>query len=153
VTEGSKAAVFRSAQERDYRRAALVAMERLRAVNAETVRQLRYTLFRGDALTQDEAEALFDIERSAEPHSEDWAEFLVDTIVDYLLWQQRPSGVLSEAQAEWLISQVDRTRTLPAFAILVAVLEQAHRTPGWFCAAVRGRAVKRWPALEKTRAA
>jgi hypothetical protein len=153
VTEGSKAAVFRSAQERDYRRAALVAIERLRAIDAETVRRLRYDLFRGDALTRDEAEALFDIARSAPSECGDWAEFFVDTIVDYLLWQQRPSAVLSEAQAEWLISQVDRTDTLPAFAILVAVLEEAHRTPGWFCAAVRGRAVKRWPDLAKARAA
>ena len=153
MTEEAKAAAFRTAEELDYRRAALVAMERLRAINVDTVRKLRYDLFRGDALTQDEAEALFDIERTARPDGEDWSEFFIDTIVDYLLWQQRPSGVLNEAQAEWLISQVDRARTLAAFAILVAVLEGAHRTPGWFSAAVRGRAVKGWPELDKVRAA
>ena len=128
-------------------------MERLRAINAETVRKLRYDLFRGDALTQDEAEALFDIERTARPDSEDWVEFFVDTIVDFLLWQQRPSGVLNEAQAEWLLAQVDGARSLTTFAILVAVLDEAHRTPGWFCAAVRGRAAKGWPDLGKTLAA
>lgn len=140
-------AVFRTAEELDYRRAALVAMQRLQALNAEAVRKLRYDLFRGDALTRDEAEALFEIERRAHPDSPEWGEFFVDTILDYLLWQERPSGVLNEAKAEWLLSQADRTRSLAAFALLVAALEEAHRTPGWFAAAVRGRAAKGWAGV------
>ena len=126
-------------------------VERLRALNAEAVKALRYDLFRGDALTRDEADALFDIERAVSSDCPEWAEFFVDTVVDYLLWQQRPSGVLNEAQAEWLIGQVDRTRSLAAFAILVAVLDEAHRVPGWFEAAVRGRAAKGWPGVEIVR--
>jgi hypothetical protein len=142
----------RSALELDERRAALVAMERLRAVNLETVRNLRREVFADGVVSREEADALFDLERAARPEAEEWGEFFVETIVDYLLWQQRPSGVLNEAQAEWLIAQVDRTRTLAAFAVLVAVLEEAHRTPIWFPAAVRGRAAKGWPGLDKARA-
>ncbi|MDE2363379.1 MAG: hypothetical protein KGM42_11935 [Hyphomicrobiales bacterium] len=144
---------FRTPEEMDYRRAALVAIERLKELNAQAVRRLRYDLFRGDALTRDEADALFDIERAISMDCPDWSEFFIDTIVDYLLWQQRPSGVLNEAKAEWLIAQVDRTKTLPAFAILVAALQEAERVPGWFAAAVRGRAVKGWAGVEIARAA
>lgn len=143
---------FRSPQELDQRRAALVAIQKLQAVNADAVQNLCYDLFRGDAITRDEADALFDIERSR-PECEAWSEFFVDTILDYLLWQQRPSGVLNEPKAEWLMGQVDRTRTLASFALLVAVLEEAHRTPGWYLAAVRGRAIKGWAAPEIARAA
>ena len=103
--------------------------------------------------TQDEAEALFSIERNVRPDCPEWREFFVDLIVDFLLWQQRPSGVLNEAQAEWLVGQADSARTLTAFATLVTALEEAHRTPGWFAAAVRGRVAKGWAGPEIARAA
>ena len=153
MTAAASSHAFRTAEELDYRRSALVAIERLQELNAEAVKKLRYDLFRGDAITLDEANALFDIERAAQEDCPEWAEFFVDTIVDYLLWQQRPSGVLNEAQAEWLIGQVDRSKSLAAFAILVGVLEEAHRVPGWFEAAVRGRAVRGWAGLEIPQAA
>ena len=143
----------RSALELDERRAALVAMERLRDLDATVVRDLRRDVFGDGTVSQDEADVLFDLERAARPRCPEWGEFFVETIVDFLLWQQRPSGVLNEAQAEWLIAQTDRTATLTAFAVLVAVLEEAHRTPGWYAAAVCGRAAKGWPGMEKARAA
>jgi len=153
VTEHLKTEAFRTAVEIDRRRMALVAIEREGGVDADLVRRLRFDLFRGDALTQDEADALFAIERSQRPGCPEWQEFFVDAIVDFLLWQQRPSGVLNEAQAEWLIGQADNTKTLTAFAILVATLEEAHRTPAWFAAAVRGRFAKGWAGPEIARAA
>ncbi|MCC2102621.1 MAG: hypothetical protein KDJ20_00570, partial [Hyphomicrobiales bacterium] len=88
---------FRSAVELDRRRLALVSIEREGEIDADLVRRLRYDLFRGDALTQDEAAALFSIERNVRPDCPEWREFFVDVIVDFLLWQQRPSGVLNEA--------------------------------------------------------
>jgi hypothetical protein len=153
VTEHFKVEIFRTAVELDRRRLALVSVEREGAVDADLVRRLRYDLFRGDALTQDEAEALFSIERNVRPDCPAWRDFFVDVIVDFLLWQQRPSGVLNEAQAEWLVGQADSAKTLTAFAALVAALEEAHRTPGWFAAAVRGRAAKGWAGPEIARAA
>ena len=132
---------------------ALVSIEREGGVDADLVRRLRFDLFRGDALTQDEADALFSIERAVRPDCPEWRDFFIDVIVDFLLWQQRPSGILNEAQAEWLMGQADRTRTLTDFATLVAALEEAHRTPGWFAAAVRGRVAKGWAGPEISRAA
>jgi hypothetical protein len=153
VNDVATSTAFRTADELDRRRAALVAMERLKTVNAEMIRRLRYDLYCGDAVTRDEADALFDIERVVCPASQEWGEFFVGTIVDYLLWQERPSGVLNEAKAEWLVGQVDRTKSLAAFAILVAALEEAHRVPPWFEAAVRGRAARGWPGVEMSQAA
>ena len=67
MTEHFKVEIFRTAVELDRRRLALVSVEREGAVDADLVRRLRYDLFRGDALTQDEAEALFSIERNVRP--------------------------------------------------------------------------------------
>ncbi len=153
MTEHFKVEAFRSAVELDRRRMALVSIEREGGIDADLVRRLRFDLFRGDALTQDEADALFSIERAVRPDCREWRDFFIDAIVDFLLWQQRPSGVLNEAQAEWLMSRADSTKTLTAFATLVATLEEAHRTPGWFAAAVRGRVAKGWAGAEIARAA
>ena len=67
MTEHFGVDAFRTAVELDRRRMALVSVERDGEVDAELVRRLRYDLFRGDALTQDEAEALFAIERNLRP--------------------------------------------------------------------------------------
>ncbi|MFV0281691.1 MAG: hypothetical protein ACK5JM_13145 [Rhodoblastus sp.] len=153
MTEHLKTGIFRTAVESDRRRMALLSVEREGSIDASLVARLRFDLVRGDALTQDEADALFSIERNVRPDCPEWRAFFVDAIVDCLIWQQRPSGVLNEAQAEWLVSQADRARTLNAFITLVMVLEEAHRTPGWFSAAVRGRVAKGWAGPEIERAA
>ena len=152
MTDRAAAPAFRTPEELDQRRVALLAFGKSKNMDAQAVRRLRFELFRGDAISRDEADALFEIERTR-PECLEWSEFFVDTILDYLLWQQRPSGVLNEPKAEWLMGQVDRTKTLASFALLVAVLEEAHRTPGWYLAAVRGRAAKGWAAPEIARAA
>ncbi|MFT4097726.1 MAG: hypothetical protein QM651_11420 [Rhodoblastus sp.] len=153
MTEHFTTEAFRTAVEIDRRRTALISIEREGGVDADLVRRLRFDLFRGDALTQDEADALFAIERTLRPECPEWRDFFIDSIVDFLIWQQRPSGVLNEAQAEWLVSRADSSKTLTAFATLVATLEEAHRTPGWFAAAVRGRVAKGWAGAEIARAA
>lgn len=153
MTEQVRIEKFRTAVEIERRRMALVSIEREGDIDADLVRRLRFDLFRGDALSQDEADALLSIERTVRPDCPEWRDFFIDAIVDFLIWQQRPSGVLNEFQAEWLVSQADATRTFTAFATLVATLEEAHRTPGWFAAAVRGRAAKGWAGPEIARAA
>ena len=60
----------------------------------------------------------------------------------------RPTGVISDEQAEWLLSRADECKSLEAIAALVNVLAEAHRAPQWFVAAVRARAAG-WPAVEE----
>ena len=70
-----------------------------------------------------------------------------------MVWQIRPTGIVNEAQGEWLIMQADRTKTLNALAVLVNVMAEAHRTPLWFRAAVRARVSKEWPGAAEALAA
>ena len=135
------------------RRAAVAALETATFIDTHTVDRLRREVFEDGVVGRDEADALFAVERRGVSSCVEWQDFFIEAIVDYLLWQTRPTGVLNEAKAEWLIAQADRTRSLSAFAILVAILDEAQRTPRWFAPAVRGRAQKGWPGLESALAA
>jgi hypothetical protein len=79
----------------------------------------------------------------------EWTEFFVEMITDHVVWQARPTGVVSDAQAEWLVKRADGCKTVEALAALVNVLAEAHRVPEWFVAAVRARASGGWPGVEE----
>ncbi len=76
-----------------------------------------------------------------------WVEFFVETVTDHVVWDIRPTGVVDEKHAQWLIAKVDISRSASSFAVLVNILDQAHRVPRWFGAAVRARATAGWPSL------
>lgn len=135
------------------RRNAVRSLESAEFIDTHTVQHLRREIFCDGVIERGDAEALFAIERRDISACAEWRDFFIEAIVDHLLWQCRPSGVLNEEQANWLLGQADRTRTLSAFAILVTVLDDAERTPRWFAPAVRGRAQKGWPGLEEVAAA
>ncbi len=117
------------------------------AVSRADVVSLNQHLFVEGSLDRDEAEALFDLERTALTRHEAWTTFFIATVTDHVVWSSRPTGRLDEAQAAWLIDRVDEARTPASFAILVNVLDEAQQVPAWFPGAVRARAVAGWPGL------
>lgn len=137
----------------EQRRAEILALESVEFIDLGMVQRLRREIFSDGVIERADAEALFAVERRCIPACAEWRDFFIEAIVDHLLWQCRPSGVLSEEQATWLIAQADRARTLSAFAILVAILDEAERTPRWFGPAVKRRAQDGWPGLEEVAAA
>lgn len=117
------------------------------------VQMLRREIFTGESITRDEAEALFRLERAVADKCESWTAFFVEAITDHLVWQNRPTGVVNTPQAEWLISECDRTKSVTALAVLVNVLAEAHRVPLWLPAAVKGRANAGWSGVSEALAA
>lgn len=118
-------------------------------VTAMDVSWLRREVFADGLVARDAAEELFAVERANVEKAQEWTDFFIETITDYALWQARPTGVLSEEQAEWLIEQTDSCMTAGALAALVNVLGEAHRVPRWFLAAMRSRAQRDWKGLEQ----
>jgi hypothetical protein len=100
-------------------------------------------------LSRDAADALFAVEYLGGRKSPEWTEFFANVIVDHIVWQSRPTGVISEAQAHWLIERADACKSTGALTALVAVLTDAHSAPGWLAGAVRERAGT-WPAIRST---
>ncbi len=106
-------------------------------------------LFADGSLDRAEAEALFDLERSALSRCESWTAFFIQAVTDHVVWGVRPTGRLDEDQADWLLRQVDATRTAASFAVLVNVLDEADKVPAWFAGAIRARAIAGWPGVSR----
>ena len=117
------------------------------SLSVESVTSFHRHLFVDCSLDQHEATSLFDLERAALTQSDAWTAFFVQAVTDYVVWGARPTGRLSEEQAQWLIARVDETRTPASFAILVNVLDETTQVPAWFEPAVRARAIAGWPGL------
>jgi len=133
----------------DRGRNAVVSLANVTQITSEDVVRLRRLIFSQTGVGRDEAEALFHLERSGIPKCREWTALFVEAITDHIVWQVRPTGVVNTPQAEWLIQQADRTRTLNAFAVLVNVLAEAHRVPAWLPAAVKGRAAAGWQGVSE----
>ena len=118
-------------------------------LSAERVTSLHRHLFADCSLDRHEAGSLFDLERAALTRSDVWTAFFVQAVTDHVVWGARPTGRLSEEQAEWLMARVDETRTPASFAVLVNVLDETDQVPAWFAGAVRARAIAGWPGLSR----
>jgi hypothetical protein len=132
----------------DRSRSIISAMIVGRKVTAMDVSWLRREVFADGVVTREAADELFAVERADIDKAPEWTDFFVEMVTDYALWQARPTGALSETQAEWLLEQADSCMTVNALATLVNVLGEAHRAPRWFLAAVRARAQRPWKGLD-----
>jgi hypothetical protein len=132
----------------DHSRSIISAMIVGRKVTAMDVAWLRREVFADGVATREQVEELFAVERSDIAKAPEWTDFFVETVTDYALWQVRPTGVLDEGMAEWLMTEADSCMTVGALATLVNVLGEAQRAPRWFLAAVRARAQRPWRGVE-----
>ncbi len=83
---------------------------------------------------------LFALDAAQTAATDQWVSFFIETASAQLIWDQRPTGVLSEQDAVWLLARFDEAPTLSVMALLVRVVDEAHRMPTWLPAAVRHRA-------------
>ena len=118
-------------------------------LTAADLQYLRREVFASGSVSQSEAEGLFAIERLGITDLVEWTEFFVEAITDFTVWQMRPTGVVSEEQGEWLLAQVDLTRTAGALAALCNILAEADRIPAWLPAAARGRLAASWDGVDE----
>src|ERR1700676_2546496 len=100
-----------------------------REVSGLDVAWLRREVFGDGEVSREAAEELFAVERSEIAKAPEWTEFFVELITEHLVWQSRPTGIVSTEQAEWLIRHADQAMSVDALAVLVNVLVEAHRVP------------------------
>ena len=140
------------AKAMDRGRAAIMAVARTGEVTVADVTHLRREILADGGVTRDEADALFALERIATVKCPEWTALFVEAVTDHVVWQTRPTGVVYEAQGEWLIARSDEVASLNGLAVLVNVMAEAHRVPMWFLAAVRARAARNWPGVAEAKA-
>ncbi len=87
------------------------------------------------------ADAMFAIDGAAQDKSAEWAPFFVDTLVDIVVWGERPTGVVNAAMADWLLSRMtmDGARATGVHqALLVALVREAQSCDPRIAAAAFG---------------
>ena len=134
-------------------RAAIARLAGRAVLTEADVAELQRGLFADRSIGRDEAQLLFALDSAPMRKCAAWTTFFVEAITDHIVWQARPTGVVTETQAEWLIEHVDGANTLNAFAVLINVLAETGRVPAWLVGAARARAARGWPGIEDAAAA
>jgi len=101
-------------------------------IGAEDVLALRRQVWPDGAISADEADALFELNRLAPESDPEWADFFIEAMTEHVVNAREPRGYVDEANAGWLISQVDRDGapvTATELALVVKLLESALNAP------------------------
>jgi hypothetical protein len=96
-------------------------MQAISAVRASTERR--------GAVSREEAEVLFMMDRTGQISGEGWFETAVRAVRDHLLFQTKPEGHVSEPDVDWLIGLVGDRPTAFGRAVVFAVVRACDQAP------------------------
>jgi hypothetical protein len=101
-------------------------------ISAEDVLELRRWMWPDGAVSDAEAEAVFALNRLAQDAGPEWSDFLIEAMTEYVVNARAPRGYVDEANAAWLIDQVDRDGapvTATELLLVAKILESALNAP------------------------
>lgn len=101
-------------------------------VSPEEILAMRQAGWADGKMTRAEAEAVFAAQNVAGEHSREWSDFFVEAIQHYVLENSEPRGYASEAEARWLIDQVQRDGkvcSMTELEVLTRIIEKAQNVP------------------------
>ncbi|MEM7665322.1 MAG: hypothetical protein AAF250_05655 [Pseudomonadota bacterium] len=101
-------------------------------VSPEEVMALRRQGWGDGVIHQDEAEALFALNNTISERGQEWCDFFVEAIGEYVLNGTKPRLQCNDAEAQWLIAQVDHDGVLESLVELetiVRIIERAENVP------------------------
>ena len=104
-------------------------------VTAEELLSLRQLGWGDGKIYRDEAEAIFAINRLLKQPSDEWVDFFVEAIGEFVLNGTEPRGMCDDDEARWLIGALDHDGKLDSMAeleLLVSVIEKAQNVPEFF---------------------
>ncbi len=89
-------------------------------INFGDVRRLQRKILPDGVMSREEAELLIALDRSATKADPSWTEYLVTTIVDFVVWVERPTGFVDDDTALWLAETLSAGGALTRTARLIA---------------------------------
>lgn len=101
-------------------------------VSAEGLLALRREGWGDGIITRAEAEALFTLNTALHERSPEWCDFFVEAIGEHVLNGTPPRLQCSEAEAAWLIAQIDHdgaVESMVELETMVRIIERAENTP------------------------
>jgi hypothetical protein len=100
-------------------------------ISDEEVLKLRRYVWADGSISPDEASQLFDLNDAASP-SNDWSDFFVEAMCDYLIGRGQPRGYVTAADADWLMYNINRDGQVDSYAeleLIVKLFERAEAVP------------------------
>jgi hypothetical protein len=94
------------------------------------VQRLQRNILPGGIGSREEAELLIDLDRDVARADAAWSGFLIATLVDFVVWAERPTGIVDEDTARWLMALLtaDSAGAVTRTARLIAreIVEEAQ---------------------------
>jgi hypothetical protein len=92
------------------------------------VRRLRRDILPDGISSREEAEILIRLDQDTSRSDRAWTEFFVSELVDFVVWAERPTGIVDEEAAKWLSDALERGRaTRSCRALVHAIVREAER--------------------------
>ncbi|MBV1916713.1 MAG: hypothetical protein KUG65_01420 [Sphingomonadaceae bacterium] len=101
-------------------------------ISAEEILELRRAGWSDGKITPREAEAIFVANDALNDPTNDWSDFFVEAIGEFIVNTLDPKGYVTDEQADWLITKIShdgKTESLTELEVLVRVLERSKSTP------------------------
>jgi hypothetical protein len=108
------------------------ALKRGHRVTPEDVLGVRRAVWPDGRVSDAEAGLVFDLNRLIAEPSGEWRDFFLDALTDYVVNQKPPRGYVDEANADWLMGEVDRDNAPVSrleIELVVKVVERALNCP------------------------
>jgi len=87
-------------------------------ITADEVLALRRSGWHDGVIDESEADAIFVLNEHLAERTAEWADFFAEAICEFVIAGGSPRGFVSEAQADWLISRLDRDGRIETMAEL-----------------------------------
>lgn len=84
------------------------ALKRGHQVTPDDVLAVRRAIWPDGRVSDSEAGFVFDLNRQIAEPSAEWRDFFLDALTDYVVNRKAPRGYVDEANADWLIAEVER---------------------------------------------
>ena len=101
-------------------------------LTAEDVLNVRRSVWPDGRVSDAEAGIVFDLNRLIGEPSDEWRDFFLEALTDYVVNQKPPRGYVDEANAAWLMAEVDRDGEPVSrleIELVVRVVERALNCP------------------------
>lgn len=75
-----------------------------KAITADDLVALQHDIFVDAVMTRDDIDVLVALDRAVPVSTAGFAHWLTATVVDFAVWESRPTGVIDREKAHWLIA-------------------------------------------------
>ncbi len=108
-----------------------IAMEMLtkETLTPHDVVAFREYIFETGLTSRDDAERLLELDHGSAAQVPGWSAFFVEALKDFIVWQSRPTGRVTESDLDWLLGTLGDQPTPNGQALVFQILREAHEVP------------------------